>query len=610
MNDSIDFVGTTAIGEAHRFDETRLAEWMSNNVADFKGPLLVEQFKGGQSNPTYKLSTAEKCYVLRRKPPGQLLKGAHAVEREVQVLQALATAGYPVPHVFGLCLDEQVIGTWFYVMDMVEGRIFWDVTFPTVSRDDRPRYFYAMNDTIARLHNIDYQAVGLSNYGRIGGYLERQIARWSKQYQAEAEQAGSDAHMDRLVEWLMRHIPPGDETSIVHGDFRVDNVIFHPSEPRILAVLDWELSTLGYPVADFAYHLMMYRMPPRIVAGLGAANLSTLNIPSEAAYIATYCRRTGRTEIPHIDFYVAFNMFRLTAICLGIKARIIRGTASSPRAQQYDKLGGMAHRTRVVASRAAPSMTFRADLTGQHAFVTGASSGLGRHFAKLLAGCGAHVTAAARRTDALDRLVQEIAKTGGRASRVTLDVSDCRSVRQAIAESTRITGPIDILVNNAGITSEGPVLGQTEEQWDSVIDTNLKGSFLVATEVARALRTLKRGGNVINIASILGLRQSSSVAPYAVSKAGLIQLTKILALELARFSIRVNAIAPGYFDTELNHAYWSTNAGLALIKRIPQRRLGVPTDLDGPLLLLASDASRYMNGATITVDGGHLVNVP
>ncbi len=320
MNDSIDFVGTTAIREAHRFDETRLAEWMSNNVADFKGPLLVEQFKGGQSNPTYKLSTAEKFYVLRRKPPGQLLKGAHAVEREVQVLQALATAGYPVPHVFGLCLDEQVIGTWFYVMDMVEGRIFC---------------FDAMNETIARLHNIDYQAVGLSNYGRIGGYLERQIARWSKQYQAEAEQTGSDAHMDRLIEWLMRHIPPGDETSIVHGDFRVDNVIFHPSEPRILAVLDWELSTLGHPVADFAYHLMMYRMPPRIVAGLGAANLSTLNIPSEAAYIATYCGRTGRTEIPNIDFYVAFNMFRLAAICHGIKARIIRGTASSPRAQEY-----------------------------------------------------------------------------------------------------------------------------------------------------------------------------------------------------------------------------------------------------------------------------------
>jgi NAD(P)-dependent dehydrogenase (short-subunit alcohol dehydrogenase family) len=254
-------------------------------------------------------------------------------------------------------------------------------------------------------------------------------------------------------------------------------------------------------------------------------------------------------------------------------------------------------------------MTLRADLTGKHVFVTGASTGLGRHFAKVLAGCGACVTVAARRTDVLGTLVQEISITGGRASGVTLDVSDRRSVREAIAEAIRIAGPIDILVNNAGITSEGPVLEQTEEQWDSVIDTNLKGSFLMATEVARTLRTLNRGGNIINIASILGLRQSSSVAPYAVSKAGLIQLTKILALELARFSIRVNSIAPGYIDTDLNHAFWSTDSGLALVKRIPQRRLGVPSDLDGPLLLLASDASRYMNGATITVDGGHLVNM-
>jgi aminoglycoside phosphotransferase (APT) family kinase protein len=335
MNDRMDFVGTTAIREAHRFDETRLAEWMSKSIADFKGPLLVEEFKGGQSNPTYKVSTEGKSYVLRRKPPGELLKGAHAVEREVQVLQALATAGYPVPHVFGLCADERVIGTSFYVMDMVEGRIFWDATFPAVSRDDRPRYFDAMNEALAQLHNIDYRAIGLSNYGRTGGYLERQIARWSKQYRADAEQAGADPHMDKLIEWLLCNIPSGDETSVVHGDFRVDNVIFHPSEPRILAVLDWELSTLGHPVADFAYHLMMYRMPPRIVAGLGAANLSALNVPTEAAYIIAYCRRTGRTEIPDIDFYVAFNMFRLAAICHGIKARIIRGTASSPRAQEY-----------------------------------------------------------------------------------------------------------------------------------------------------------------------------------------------------------------------------------------------------------------------------------
>jgi NAD(P)-dependent dehydrogenase (short-subunit alcohol dehydrogenase family) len=268
----------------------------------------------------------------------------------------------------------------------------------------------------------------------------------------------------------------------------------------------------------------------------------------------------------------------------------------------------VAYGTRDGASQAAPVVTLRADLAGQHVFITGSSSGLGRHFAKLLAGCGAHVTVAARRSEMLGELVEEIARAKGRASAVALDVSDNRSVREAISKSNRVAGPIDVLVNNAGITTEAPVLEQTEEQWDAVIDTNLKGAFLVATEVARTLRALKRGGNIINVASILGLRQSASVAPYAVSKAGLIQLTKILALELARFSIRVNAIAPGYIDTELNHAFWATNAGLALIKRIPQRRLGMPTDLDGPLLLLASSASRYMNGAMLSVDGGHLVN--
>lgn len=337
MNDTGDFVGTTEVQEAHRIDQAKLADWLTKNVHQFQGPLVVEQFKGGQSNPTYKLSTPTRSYVLRRKPPGQLLKGAHAIEREVQVMQALATIGFPVPHIFALCTDEHIIGTWFYVMDMVEGLIIWDATFPTVSRHERPRYFDAMNDVIARLHSIDYRAIGLSEYGRAGSYFERQISRWSKQYSADSDEAGADPNMSNLIEWLAGHIPPGDETSLVHGDFRVDNLIFHPREPRVIAVLDWELSTLGHPLADFAYHLMMYRIPPRVVAGLGSANLAALNIPSESEYIASYCRRTGRAEIAHIDFYVAFNMFRLAAICHGIKARIARGTASSTRAQEYAK---------------------------------------------------------------------------------------------------------------------------------------------------------------------------------------------------------------------------------------------------------------------------------
>ena len=330
-------VGTTPVREAHRFDEAAVARWMEDHVAGFAGPLTVEQFKGGQSNPTYKLVTPGHAYVLRRKPPGQLLKGAHAVEREAKVLSALGSVGFPVAHIHGLCTDDSVIGTWFYVMDMVDGRIFWDATFPDVGRSERPAYFDAMNDTLARLHKVDYEAVGLGDYGRSGNYFERQIARWSKQYLDDVD-AGRDPHMDRLIEWLPANIPPGDETSIVHGDFRCDNMIFHPTEPKVLAVLDWELSTLGHPGADFAYHAMMYRMPPHIVAGLAGADLSALNIPSEAEYLAAYCRRTGREAMPAYDFYIAFNFFRMAAIFHGIKGRVIRGTASSAQATERVKV--------------------------------------------------------------------------------------------------------------------------------------------------------------------------------------------------------------------------------------------------------------------------------
>lgn len=329
---STEFAGTTAVRETHRFDETRLAAWLHANIADYAGPLTVEQFKGGQSNPTYKLVTPGRSYVLRRKPPGQLLKGAHAIEREAKVLSALGEAGFPVAHIYGLCMDDSVIGTWFYVMEMVEGRIIWDATFPDVSRADRPLYFDAMNAALATLHGLDYTAIGLADYGRKGNYFARQISRWTQQY-LDDQDAGRDENMDRLIEWLPANIPPGDETSIVHGDFRCDNMIFHPTEPRILAVLDWELSTLGHPLADFAYHLMMYRMKPLVIAGLLGADLAALNIPSEAAYVAAYCRRTGRGEIENLDFYIAFNMFRFAAIIHGIKGRSIRGTAASANAR-------------------------------------------------------------------------------------------------------------------------------------------------------------------------------------------------------------------------------------------------------------------------------------
>ena len=325
--------GMTDVRAGFGFDVDRLAEWMLAHVEGFEGPITVRQFTGGQSNPTYQLATPMRRYVLRRKPPGALLKGAHAVDREAKVLIGLGQAGFPVARVYGVCTDDSVIGTWFYIMEMVEGRIFWDAALPSVGHD-RPAYFDAMNDTIARLHTVDHEAVGLGDYGRPGNYFERQIARWSRQYLDDVE-AGRDPNMDRLAEWLPANIPPGDEIAIVHGDMRCDNIIFHPTEPRVLAVLDWELSTLGHPCADFAYQAMMYRMPSHIVAGLAGIDLAALDIPSEAAYLEAYCRRTGRTDgMPGYDFYVAFNFFRLAAIFHGIKGRVIRGTAASAQARE------------------------------------------------------------------------------------------------------------------------------------------------------------------------------------------------------------------------------------------------------------------------------------
>jgi len=323
-----DFAGTVPVREQHRFDQAALEGWMAQNVEGYAGPLTIDQFKGGQSNPTYRLHTPGRGYVLRRKPPGQLLKGAHAVEREARVMEALGQVGFPVPRIHGLCTDDAVIGSWFFVMDLVEGRIFWDASFSDVVRDERAAYMDAMNATLARLHTIDPAAIGLGDYGKAGGYVARQVARWSGQYLGD-ELAGRHPAMDRLVDWLPRHLPAVDEVAITHGDFRADNMIFHPVEPRVLAVLDWELSTLGDPLADFAYHAMMFRMPPDILGGIAGRDLAAAGLPDEAAYVEAYCRRTGRDGIGNLDFYIAFNMFRFAAILHGIKGRAARGTASS-----------------------------------------------------------------------------------------------------------------------------------------------------------------------------------------------------------------------------------------------------------------------------------------
>lgn len=327
------------------FDEGALARWMAAHVDGFAGPLEVAQFNGGQSNPTYRLTTPGARYVLRRKPPGPLLKGAHDVLREARVLTALGPTPVPVPPVLGVCEDDGVIGSAFYVMAMVDGRIFWDARFPEVPQAERGAYYDAMNATIAALHAVDPAAVGLGDFGRPGNFFERQIGRWTKQY-LEDELAGRNADMDALVAWLPAHIPPGDESRVTHGDFRCDNMIFHPTEPRVVAVLDWELSTLGNPLSDFAYHATMYRMPPDIVAGLGGADPVPLGLPTEADYIAAYCRRTGRAGIPDWDFYIAFNFFRLAAIFHGIKGRVLRGTANSAhareRAEAFPRLAALA----------------------------------------------------------------------------------------------------------------------------------------------------------------------------------------------------------------------------------------------------------------------------
>jgi len=325
------FAGSGPMRAGQEIDSGAVDAWLRANVDGYAGPLTVEQFNGGQSNPTYRLRTPGRDYVLRRKPAGTLLKGAHAIEREYRVMSALAQTGFPVAKPYGLCEDERVIGTPFFVMEMVEGRIFWTPALPDLGAADRAAYFDAMNATLARLHSFDSAALGLADFGRSDNYLARQIARWSQQYRDD-DLAGALPEMERLVEWLPAHLPPGDESSLVHGDYRADNLVFAAQAPTVLAVLDWELSTLGHPLADFTYHLMMYRMPAGITTGLVGLDLPALNIPSEADYVAAYCARTGRDGIPDLDFYMAFNLFRLAGIVHGIKGRVVRGTAASAHA--------------------------------------------------------------------------------------------------------------------------------------------------------------------------------------------------------------------------------------------------------------------------------------
>ncbi|VTU19658.1 Putative aminoglycoside phosphotransferase [Variovorax sp. SRS16] len=334
------FVGTRAVSKQHLFDVDALTAWLEKNLDGFKGPLAVEMFKGGQSNPTYKLVTPSQSYVMRAKPGpvAKLLPSAHAVEREFKVMRGLAGTDVPVPRMYGLCEDESVIGRAFYVMEFMAGRVLWDQSLPGMSNAERSAIYDEMNRVIAALHTVDFAARGLADYGRPGNYFERQIGRWSKQYLASVTQPIPE--MDRLMEWLPAHMPASARdaqmSSIVHGDFRLDNLMFHPTEPRAIAVLDWELSTLGHPLADFSYHCMSWHIAPGSFRGIGGLDLESLGIPTESDYIRKYCERTGITTpealAPDWNFYQAYNLFRMAAILQGIAKRVEAGTASSEQA--------------------------------------------------------------------------------------------------------------------------------------------------------------------------------------------------------------------------------------------------------------------------------------
>ena len=313
-------------------DAALLGAWLRDHVEGFRAPFSATQFTGGQSNPTYLIDSAGGRFVLRRKPGGKLLPSAHAVEREYRVIAALADTEVPVPRARALCEDESVIGTAFYVMDYVEGRTFWDDTLPELPPAERKAIFGEMSRVLAALHAVDFAALGLADYGKPGQYVERQVARWTKQYRASETEVIEP--MDRLIEHLPRHIPPGEGPCIVHGDYRLDNVIFHPREPRILAVIDWELSTLGAPLVELAYLAMRWHMPAQAYRALGGLDLARLEIPSEAEFVADYCARRGREPVaPRIwAYYLAFNLFRLAAILQGVLARALQGNASSANA--------------------------------------------------------------------------------------------------------------------------------------------------------------------------------------------------------------------------------------------------------------------------------------
>ena len=322
-----DYSGTMEVEERHRIDDVRLDAWMRENVEGYQGPLTVLQFKGGQSNPTYRLNTPTKSYVMRRKPFGKLLPSAHAVDREFKVIAALHAQGFPVARAYALCMDDAVIGAAFYIMSMEEGRVFWNPTLPSLEPKERHAVFTSKIETLAKLHSYDPDKIGLGDFGKPGNYFARQVDRWTKQYRASETDVIPE--MDKLIEWLPKTVPEQKRVSIVHGDYRLDNMIFHADKPQVKAVLDWELSTLGDPMADFAYLLMQWTMP-----GLDGADFRGLNIPTMKEAEEIYCKAAGVPPIENLNWYFAYNLFRLAGIVQGIAKRIVDGTAANAKAQE------------------------------------------------------------------------------------------------------------------------------------------------------------------------------------------------------------------------------------------------------------------------------------
>lgn len=345
------FVGTVAPEGADRLDEAKLTQWMEANVEGFQGPLRLSKFKGGQSNPTYKIATDNRNYVLRRKPFGPLLPSAHAVDREYKVQAGMHKTGFPVARQYGLCTDDSVIGSWFYVMDMVDGRTIWDGAMPGSSTDERRAVYFEMIDVLARLHNTPIEDAGLSDFGKPGNYFGRQVDRWTKQYRLSETETMEP--MERLIEWLPATLPEQTRTSVVHGDYRIDNAIFEKDGTKCLAVLDWELSTLGDPLADFTYVAMAWVTENGGRSGVMDVDRKALGIPELEEVVDRYCAATGRDGIPDLNWYFAYNFFRLAGIIQGIKKRVIDGTASSAQAKAMsDRVTPLAERAWDFAKKA------------------------------------------------------------------------------------------------------------------------------------------------------------------------------------------------------------------------------------------------------------------